>query len=368
VTVSLTGARFRRFAALAVIGVLAASLTACGGDDDKSDDNAGGTGGTGGGAVTDDYQVKLGYFPNLTHASAIIGVQKNYFKDELAKSGASVKTFQFNSGSDTIEALLGGSLDATYIGPSPTVTAYAQSQGGVQVISGATSGGASFIVNSDIKSDADLAGKTFATPGLANTQDIAFKYWLKQKGYQVSPDGTGDLTILNQDNSETVTAFATGDIDGAWVPEPYATQLVNEGGTKLVDEADLWPNGKFVTTQLIARTDFIKDHPDLVNDLLAAQIQANDYIAQNNDAAKQEVGSFLADVTQTEIPAKVLDPAWAQLTFTNDPIANSLVESKDHAVDVGLIDDTDLADLYNLDPINKLLSAAGEDEVAGPTK
>jgi NitT/TauT family transport system substrate-binding protein len=365
VTVSLTGARFRRLAALAVVGVLAATLTACGGDDNKSD-SAGGTNNTGGG-TTDDYQVKLGYFPNLTHASAIIGVQKGYFEDELAKNGASLKTFQFNSGSDTIEALLGGSLDATYIGPSPTVTAYAQSQGGVQVISGATSGGASFVVSSDITSPDDLAGKTFATPGLANTQDIAFKYWLKKQGYKVSPDGTGDVTVLNQDNSETVTAFATGDIDGAWVPEPYATQLVNEGGTKLLDEKDLWPGGQFVTTQLIARTDFIKDHPDLVNDLLAAQIKANDYIAQNADAAKQEVGSFIADVTQTPIPAKVLDPAWAELTFTNDPIADSLVESKDHAVDVGLIDDTDLADLYNLDPLNALLTAAGQQEVSGPS-
>jgi NitT/TauT family transport system substrate-binding protein len=366
VTVSLTGARFRRFAALAAIGVLAASLTACGGDD-KSSDSASGTDTTGG-AATDDYQVKLGYFPNLTHASAIVGVDKGYFKDELAKNGASLKTFQFNSGSDTIEALLGGSLDATYIGPSPTVTAYAQSHGGVQVISGATSGGASFIVNSDIKTPADLAGTTLATPGLANTQDIALKYWLKQKGYNVSPDGTGDLTILNQDNSETVTAFATGDIDGAWVPEPYATQLLNEGGHLLVNEADLWPQGQFVTTQLIARTDFIKDHPDLVNDLLAAQIEANDFIASNSDDAKAEVGSFLEDVTQTAIPPKVLDPAWDELTFTNDPIANSLVESKNHAVDVGLIEDTDLADLYNLDPINKLLAAAGEDEVSGPTK
>jgi NitT/TauT family transport system substrate-binding protein len=344
------------------VGVLAATLSACGSDDDKSTTAAGSSG-----VPQDDYQVKLGYFPNLTHASAIVGVDQGYFKDALATNGATLKTFQFNSGSDTIEALLSGSLDATYIGPSPTITAFGTSQGGVQVISGATSGGASLVVNSDIKSPADLAGKTLATPGLANTQDVALKYWLKKQGYAVNPDGTGDVTVLNQDNSISVQAFKTGDIDGAWLPEPYASQLVAEGGTTLVNEADLWPKGMFVTTQLIARTDFIKDHPDLVNDLLSAQIKANDYLASNSDDAKQEVGDFIANVTQTPIPADVLDSAWSQLTFTNDPIADSLVASKDHAVDVGLIDDVDLAGLYDLDPLNKLLADAGEDQVQGPS-
>lgn len=357
--------RLRLVGTLVATAALATALAACGGGDDSDTSAAGGD--STGGAAQDDYQVKLGYFPNLTHASAIIGVQKDYFADELAKNGGSVKTFQFNSGSDTIEALLGGSLDVTYIGPSPTITAYDQSQGGVKVISGATEGGASLVVSSDIASADDLAGKTLATPGLANTQDVALKYWLKEQGYKVNPDGTGDVTVVNQDNSLTVQAFKTGEIDGAWVPEPYASQLVGLGGSTLVDEAELWPNGEFVTTQIIARTDFIDQHPDLLNDILAAQIKANDYIAQDGDAAKQEVGDFIADVTQTPIPADVLDSAWAQLTFTNDPIADSLIQSKDHAVDVGLIEDVDLADLYDLDPLNALLADAGQDEVSGPS-
>jgi NitT/TauT family transport system substrate-binding protein len=363
VTGSLTGARFRRLGALVAVGVLATTLTACGGDDDDSSNNA--SGGTG--AAQDDYEVKLGYFPNLTHASAIVGVQKGYFDDALKENGATVKTFQFNSGSDTIDALLGGSLDATYIGPSPTITAYAQSQGGVRVLSGATAGGASLVVDSSITSAEDLKGKTLATPGLANTQDVALKAWLKEEGYDVQPDGTGDVTVINQDNSLTVQTFKTGDIAGAWVPEPYASQLVAEGGTKLVDEKDLWPDGQFVTTQLIATTSFINDHPDLVTSLLSAQIKAEAYVNDNPDDAKQLVGDFIADVTQTPIPADVLDSAWGELTFTNDPIADSLIASKDDAVDVGLIEDNDLADLYDLDPLNALLADAGEPEVSGPS-
>lgn len=351
----LTAKRVRRLGAIVAAGVITASLAAC-----SSDNGSDGSGGS--------TEVKLGYFPNLTHASAIVGIDKGYFKDALAGDNASLKTLDFNSGSDTIDALNNGDLDATYIGPSPAVTAYATSHN-VSVISGATSGGAALVVSSDIKSPKDLAGKTFATPGPANTQDVAFKYWLKQQGYDVSPDGQGDVTVINQDNSLTVQAFGQGAIDGAWLPEPYASLLIDEGATKLVDEADLWPGGKFVTTHLIVNNDFLKNHPDLVDDLLKGQIKSNDYIAANSDAAKQEVGDYISKLTGSKVPASPLDAAWSELTFTNDPIADSLLSSADHAVEAGLIDPVDnLAGIYDLDPLNKLLSAAGEQEVNGPTQ
>ena len=351
----LTRTRRRRLGAIVAAGVMAASLAACSSDD--SGDSAGGS-----------TEVKLGYFPNLTHASAIIGIDKGYFKDELAKDGATLKTLDFNSGSDTITALENGDLDATYIGPSPAITAFADSHN-VSVISGATSGGASLVVSKDIKSPKDLAGKTLATPGPGNTQDVALKYWLKQQGYDVSPDGQGDVTVVNQDNSLTVQGFSQGNIDGAWLPEPYASLLVDAGGTKLVDEKSLWPGGKFVTTHLIVNNDFLKAHPDLVNDLLEGQIKSNDYIADNSDAAKQEVGQYIGKLTGSQISPAALDSAWSQLTFTNDPIADSLITSADHAASVGLIDPIDdLASIYYLDPLNKLLSAAGEPQVSGPTQ
>ena len=356
----LTRKRFRRLGAIVAAGVIATSLAACS-SDDSGDDNSSGGGG-------DSTEVKLGYFPNLTHAPAIIGIDKGYFKDALAEDDASLKTLDFNSGSDTIDALNNGDLDATYIGPSPAITAYATSQN-VSVISGTTSGGASLVVNPDIKSPEDLEGKTLATPGLANTQDVALKYWLKEQGYDVSPDGQGDVTVINQDNSLTVQAYGQGQVDGAWLPEPYASLLIDQGAKKLVDEADLWPDGQFVTTHLIVNNDFLDEHPDLVDDLLAGQIKANDYIADNSDAAKTEVGDYISKLTGSDIPAGVLDSAWSQLTFTNDPIADSLLGSADQAVDAGLIDPVDnLADIYNLDPLNKLLADAGEEEVSGPTQ
>ncbi len=154
-------------------------------------------------------------------------MHEGLFEDELDKIGSTVQTQTFDSGSDTIEQLLGGSLDATYIGPSPTLTAYAQSHGdAVRVVSGVTSGGASLVVQPEIKSVDDLAGTTLATPGLANTQDIAARAWLKEQGYETDTEGGGDLSVLPQDNSITIQQFQQGKIDAAWVPEPYASILV----------------------------------------------------------------------------------------------------------------------------------------------
>lgn len=343
----------RRLALVAVAGLAVSPLAAC-----SSDSGSSSSGGT----------VTLGYFPNLTHGSAIVADQKGFFKDALAGDNATLKTQQFDSGSDTIDALLSGSLDATYIGPSPAITAYAQSHGAVRIVSGATQGGASLVVNDSITSIQDLQGKKIATPSAGNTQDIALKYFLKQNGFKETAEGTGDVTVVNQDNSVSVQTFGTGDIDGAWVPEPYATELVNEGGKVLVDESTLWPQGKFVTTVLLVRKAFLDDHADLVDDLIKGQTQANDYIAKNSTDAEKVVGDWLGEYSGSPIDQSVLDSAWANLTFSNDPVADSFIESAKHAEDVGLLDPVrDLGSIFALDPLNAILKDAGEPEVSGPS-
>jgi NitT/TauT family transport system substrate-binding protein len=348
----------RRAGVLVAAGLAVTSLAACGGDD--SSDGGSSAGG-------DSTQVRLGYFPNLTHAPAIVGIENGYFDDTLSADNAKVEYLDFNSGSDTIDALLAGDLDATYIGPSPAITAYATSQN-VSLISGATSGGASLVVDPSITTPEDLAGKTLATPGAGNTQDVALKAWLKEQGYEVSPDGQGDVTVVNQDNSLTVQAYAQGDVDGAWLPEPYAALLVDEGAKVLVNEADLWPEGRFVTTHLLVNNDFLDEHPDLVNDILEAHLQSLDYLTQSSDDAKTLTAQYIGGKTGSQLPPAVVDSAWQQLEFTSDPIADSLLEGAADAESVGLLEPVDgLADIYNLDPLNTLLADRGEPEVAGPS-
>jgi sulfonate transport system substrate-binding protein len=374
VSFSVTTKRLRSLGYVVAVGVAAASISACSGGssgDDNTGNNAGSTttssGNSGGGSTGNGVEVKLGYFPNVTHASGIVGIKKGYFASALKGDGATLKTLDFNSGSDTITALLNGDLNATYIGPSPAISAYATSHN-VSIVSGAASGGASLVVSKSITSAKDLAGKTLASPGQANTQDVALKYWLKQQGYEETPDGQGDVTIIPQDNSLTVEQFRQGKVDGAWVPEPYASTLVADGGHRLVNEASLWPGGKFVTTELLVNNDFLSAHPDLVDDLLKGQIQANDYIKSNSDAAKQLTGDFIAHLTGGTIAPKVLDAAWSQLTFTNDPVATSFLTVAKHAADTQLIPTVSgLENIYDLDPLNKLLAAKGESQVSGPT-
>ncbi len=353
-----------RRAALAAVSVLLLAVSACGGDAESSTEGAGDSGGSGEGV-----EVRLGYFPNLTHGTPLVGLSEGYYEDALAEDGATLVAQDFNSGTDTIEALLGGGLDATYIGPSPTVTAFSQSNGeGVRVIAGAAAGGAALVVQPEVGSLEDLRGKIVATPSVGNTQDIAARHYFKEEGFETDTDGGGDLSILGQDNSVTVQAFQQGDIAGAWVPEPYVSILTEAGGKVLVDEAELWPEGEFVTTQLIVRTEFLEEHPDLVADLLSAHVEATTFINESPDDAKTIIGEQLLELTQSELPAEVLTSAFDSLTFTNDPLASTLVESAGHAEAVEVIEpiEADLNALYDLDPLNEILAESGEDEVSGP--
>ena len=199
-----------------------------------------------------------------------------------------------------VEALFNGALDATYIGPNPAINAFAQSQGqAVRIISGATSGGAALVVKPEIADAAGLAGKKLATPQRGNTQDVALRAWLSDQGFKTDLEGGGDVSIVPQENAQTLETFRSGAIDGAWVPEPWVSRLVNEGGGKvLVDEASLWPGGQFVTTHLIVRTEFLKDHPAAVRKLLEAQVAANEFVNTKPAEAKALANQGIEKITQ----------------------------------------------------------------------
>jgi NitT/TauT family transport system substrate-binding protein len=309
--------------------------------------------------------VRLGYFANVTHATAVAGVESGIFKAALGPNPLQVKTF--NAGPAAVEALFSGALDATYIGPNPAINAYAQSGGeAIRIISGATSGGASLVVRPTINGPADLKGKKLATPQRGGTQDVALRRWLKSNNLKADLEGGGEVSITPQENAQTLETFRAGQIDGAWVPEPWATRLVQEGGGKvLVDERSLWPGGEFVTTHLVVRTKFLKEHPDAVRRLVDGQVQANQLINTNPAEGQRLVNQAITTITGRGIPPAVLEASWKNLEFTNDPIAPSLTASADHARDVGLLGRVDLDGIYDLSVLNTVLAAANQPEVKG---
>jgi NitT/TauT family transport system substrate-binding protein len=350
---------------LLVVFALAALVAAgaCGNDDNPSVASPLGSEATTG-ASAQPVTVRLGHFPNVTHATAIVGVEKGLFAKALGQDELEVKTF--NAGPDATEALLSGAIDATYIGPNPAINAFVKTKGGIRIISGATSGGAALVAKPEIMHIAQLEGKKIATPQLGNTQDVALRAYLKEKGLATDAQGGGDVTILPQENSLTLDAFKGGQIDGAWVPEPWVSRLVLDGGGKvLVDEKSLWPEGKFVTTHLIVRTEFLEDHPDTVKRLLEGQVEANQYLAEHSTEAQTVVNEGIAEVTGKKLADHVVAAAFENLTFTDDPVASSLRESADDAVAVGLLQKPDLTGIYDLKLLNAVLMARNLTEVEG---
>jgi NitT/TauT family transport system substrate-binding protein len=342
-----------RALALAATALLATTaLTACGGDDEAAP----------GAEAT---SLRLGYFPNITHAPALVGVGKGLFQEALGTTKLDAKTF--NAGPAAIEALFSGAIDATYIGPNPAINGWATSKGtALKIIAGSTSGGAGLVVKPEIADVAGLKGKKIATPQLGNTQDVALRYFLKSKGLNADQQGGGDVSVLPQDNATAVQAFAQGAIDGAWVPEPNLSKMINESkGKLLVDEKTLWPNQQFVTTHLIVSQKYLKEHPDTVKKLLQGHINSVKYIADNNADAQKVANAQLAALSGKPLKDDILAASFKNLTFTVDPIAPSLYTSAKHAEEIGLLKPVDLKGIYDLAPLNELLKAAGQPEVSG---
>jgi NitT/TauT family transport system substrate-binding protein len=310
--------------------------------------------------------LRLGFLANITHEPALVGLAKGYFTKDLGKN-VTLKTSVFSTGTEETTALLAGQIDAAYVGPNPALNAWQKSNGtAIKIISGAASGGASLVVKKGITSAAQLKGKSLATPSLGNTQDVALRYWLKQHGQTTTPTGGGDVAIKPiKPNSAAVLEFQSGQIDGGWEPEPYATEMVLDGGTRLVNEASLWPGGKFVTTNLVVTQSFLKDHPSTVNGLLKGQIEANSYINANGTAAASVANAELTKLLGKGLKPNVLAAALPYIHFTDNPIASSLAADAQHGVAVGLLTPVkNLSGIYDLGPLNALLKADGQPQVS----
>ncbi|CAL9402065.1 aliphatic sulfonate ABC transporter substrate-binding protein [Streptomyces sp. enrichment culture] len=352
-----TSALRRTFTVIAALPLL--TLAACGYGSEADDDSSAKVA-AGAKKIDGLDSVRIGYFGNLTHGTALVGNKKGLFQKELGATKATYATF--NAGPSEIEALNSGSIDIGFIGPSPAINGYTKSGGKhLRIIGGSASGGVKLVVNPDkVKSLEDVRGKRIATPQLGNTQDVAFLNWAAEQGWKVdAQSGKGDVTVVRSDNKVTPDAFRAGSLDGAWVPEPTASKLVAEGGKVLLDEASLWPDEKFVITNIIVRQEFLKEHPKAVEAVLKASVETNKWINANPDEAKAVANEQLEADSGKALPAEVLDPAWKSITFTDDPLAATLDAQAEHAVKAGLLEKPDLNGIYDLTLLNKVLKAAG---------
>ncbi len=309
-------------------------------------------------------EVRLGYFANVTHAPALVGLSEGLFQDALGD--VDLKTEVFNAGPAAIEALSAGAIDATYIGPNPSINTFIQSGGtSAHIIAGATTGGAALVVRDGIDSPEDLEGATIASPQLGNTQDVALRTWLADEGFETSTSGGGDVTITPTENAQTLTLFQDGQVDGAWLPEPWVSRLVVEAGAHvLVDEADLWEDGEFPTTVLLVRAEFAEQHPEVVEELLEGHIASVAWLDENADEAPAVINGALEEATGKKLADEVLARALENVTFSVDPHADTFETLVEDGLAAGTQKEGSIDGLFDLRALNALLEKDGAEPVS----
>ncbi|NYD77102.1 ABC transporter substrate-binding protein [Arthrobacter cupressi] len=309
-------------------------------------------------APTPAAELRLGYFGNVTHAPALVGVSKGLIAKELGATKLSTQVF--NAGPAAIEALNAGAIDATYIGPNPAINSFVKSGGeSIRIIAGAAAGGAQLVVKPGISSAAQLKGKTLASPQLGGTQDVALRAWLGKQGYKTSTDGSGDVNINPTENAQTLKLFQDGKIDGAWVPEPWASRLVLQAGGKvLVDEKDLWDKGEFVTTVLIVSKKFADEHPGTVKALLKGHVASVEWLTTAPAAEKASViNAALKDSAGKPLAADVIARSLKNITFTTDPLAGTFQKLLQDGIDAGTTKQADITGIFDLRTLNEITGA-----------
>ncbi|SIN69841.1 ABC transporter substrate-binding protein [Agromyces cerinus] len=309
-------------------------------------------------------ELRLGYFANVTHAPALVGLEEGLFADALGDT--KLTTQVFNAGPAAIEALSAGAIDATYIGPNPSINTFIQSGGqSAHIVAGAATGGAALVVRDGIDSAADLEGTTLATPQLGNTQDVALRSWLADEGYETDTTGGGDVHITPTENAQTLTLFQQGALDGAWLPEPWVSRLIVDAGAHvLVDEADLWEDGAFPTTVLLVRAEFLAEHPETVQALLEGHLASVAWLDENPDEAPTVINAALEAETGKPLADEVITRALEHVSFSVDPHAETFETLVANGLEAGTQKDGSIDGLFDLRLLNGLLESDGGEPVS----
>ena len=286
-----------------------------------------------------DNTIRVAFFPNIGHAIPIVGLERGTFEENLGNS-TSIDPKLFDSGPQVIESLFANSIDIAYVGPGPAINGFLKSENhDVVILSGAASGGASFVVhpNSEINSVADFAGKRIAAPQIGNTQDVSLRNYLSENGLRPFEKG-GSVVVLNIPNPDIYTLFTKGEIDAAWVPEPWATILVQElDGKRLFYEEELWPEEKFASVLLIGRQEYIATNPEAVSKWLESHQQTASWINDNQKETRIIFNEFMQNTLGQSLSDSVIDEALANLEITTNPVDESIYTIAQRADSLGYL-------------------------------
>ena len=302
-------------------------------------------------------KIRVGHFPNVTHAPALIARTTSHFEKAFG-SEVKIEWKTFNAGPEAVEALFASELDLLYVGPNPAVNGFIRSKGeALQIIAGVASGGAAFLVRNDagIERFEDIKGKRVSAPQKGNTQDVALQHLMKEKGLAPKNKG-GDVEIFHIGGGDQITALSRAQVDGIWTVEPWVSRLVSEANGKvLFEEKDLWPNGAYATTVLVASKKFLDTNPEAVQKWIDGHVEITKYLNENLREAKAMFNKELQFETGKALPDAYLDQSFERIQFTADPMESSVQESAKRAADIGYLgkNNADLNGLYDLTFLNQ---------------
>ena len=293
--------------------------------------------------------IRVAFFPSVVHAVPIIGMETQTFANNL-NTDLDIQVKIFDSGPQVIESIFSNSIDIAYVGPGPVINGFLKSDGNdLKILAGAASGGASFVIqkNSGLDLIENYSGKKIAAPQISNTQDVSLRHYLAENGLITAEKG-GDVFVLNIANPDIYTLFAKGDIDGAWVPEPWATMLVEElGGVRLFDENEFWPENQFSSVLLIGRSDYIEKNPEIIKKWINANEKTAQWINNHPDESKKLYNEFLNSYMGRTLPQNIVEKSFSNIIITSEPLENSVYTFAERADALGYLG----RDGYTLDGI-----------------
>ena len=294
-------------------------------------------------------KIRVAFFPSIIHAVPIVGMENQTFSENL-EDDLDIQVKIFDSGPQVIESIFSNSVDLAYVGPGPVINGYLKSDGrDLKILASAANGGASFVIqkNSGLESIENYSGKRIAAPQISNTQDVSLRHYLAENGL-ISAEKGGDVFVLNISNPDIYTLFAKGDIDGAWVPEPWATMLVEElDGIRLFDENEFWPENKFSSVLLIGRADYIEKNPEIIKRWIDANEKTVKWINDNPTESKKLYNEFLKDYMGKTLPEKIVEESFSNIEITSEPVEKSIHIFAERADALGYLG----RDGYTLDEI-----------------
>lgn len=346
--------KFHLISLVLIFSMITGLLTACGTQQGTTNSGA-----------NKNTNVRIGFFPNITHSQALIGKANGSFQKAIGESNP-IEWKQFNAGPAEIEALFAGAVDIGYIGPGPAINGYTKSQGDITIIAGATDAGAILVSRKDlpIKDIKELSGKKVAVPQFGNTQDLSLRNLLQANGLTDTTKG-GTVEVRQADNPDIKTLLDKGEIDAALVPEPWGSTLVKDIQANVVlDYNQVWREGNYSSAVVVVRTEFLKNHPDIVENFLKNHVDLTDYINTHKEEAKQTVNAQITELTKKPLSPEILNAAFDRLTITTNPEKDSILDFVTLSVNAGFIKEKpDTTNLVNLEVLNKVLREKGKAEI-----